>query len=179
MSDDYETIVKTEIKTTIALCFTVDHPELVYRTALAMTGYSVSDRRAKLRRKIIEATWQRKCRAAAAAMADGMTSGLLNPVSKTGFWVLGKNVFGATNDASDGLVELEAEDKFNFKEHLADIRVPTLVIGGETDSFYPVRETVEGILNAKLILYKKSGHIAMYKSRFNHYVLSFLSQDKT
>jgi len=47
--------------------------------------------------------------AAAAAMADGMTSGLLNPASQIGFWILGKSVFGATNDASDGLVELEAE----------------------------------------------------------------------
>jgi len=63
--------------------------------------------------------------AAAAAMADGMTSGLLNPASQIGFWILGKSVFGATNDASDGLVELEAEDKFNFKEYLADIKVPT------------------------------------------------------
>jgi pimeloyl-ACP methyl ester carboxylesterase len=92
---------------------------------------------------------------------------------------LGKSVFGASNGSADGLVELEAEDKFNFKERLADIKVPTLVIGGENDSFYPIRETAEGIPGAKLILYKKSGHTAMFKPQFNRDVLSFLSQDKT
>lgn len=190
MSDDYATMVQNEIKTPIDLmgistggpiaqCFTADHPELVHRLVLAMTGYRLSDRGAKLQRKIIDTTRQKKWRAAAVAMADGMTSGLLNPASQIGFWILGKSVFGATNNAADGLVELEAEDKFNFKEQLADIKVPTLVIGGETDSFYPIRETAEGIPHAKLILYKKSGHTAMFKSRFNRDVLSFLRQDKT
>ena len=112
-------------------------------------------------------------------MADGMTSGVTNPIFKMGFWLLGKSVFGATNDAADGLVELEAEDNFNFKERLVDIKVPTLVIGGENDSFYPIRETAEGIPAAKLILYKKSGHTAMFRSSFNRDVFSFLSRDKT
>jgi pimeloyl-ACP methyl ester carboxylesterase len=60
MSDDYETIVKNETKTTIALCFTVDHPELVHKLVLAMTGYRLSDGGSKLQRKIIDTTRQKK-----------------------------------------------------------------------------------------------------------------------
>jgi len=190
MSEDYANMVRNEIKTPIDLmgistggpiaqCFAVDHPELVHKLVLAMTGYRLSDRGAKLQRKIIETIRQKKWRAAAVGMADGMTSGVTNPIFKMGFWLLGKSVFGATNDAADGLVELEAEDNFNFKERLVDIKVPTLVIGGENDSFYPIRETAEGIPAAKLILYKKSGHTAMFRSSFNRDVFSFLSRDKT
>jgi pimeloyl-ACP methyl ester carboxylesterase len=190
MSEDYATMVRNEIKAPIDLmgistggpiaqCFAVDHPELVHKLVLAMTGYRLSDRGAKLQRRIIETTRQKKWRAAAAAMADGMTSGLLNLAFKILFWMFGKSIFGALSGSGDGLVELEAEDKFNFKERLADIKVPTLVIGGENDSFYPIRETADGIPNAKLILYKKVGHTAMFKSQFNRDVFNFLSQDKT
>jgi pimeloyl-ACP methyl ester carboxylesterase len=70
---------------------------------------------------------------------------------------------------------LEAEDKFDFTERLAAIRVPTLVIGGESDKFYPLRRTAEGIPSAKLILYKNAGHMAMMKSQFSRDVLDFLS----
>ena len=187
MSDDYATMVRNEIKTPvdimgistggpIAQCFTVDHPELVRRLVLAMTGYRLSEGGAKLQRKIIDTTREKKWRAAAVAMADGMTSGVMNPVFKVLFWMFGKVIFSAADNASDGLVELEAEDKFNFKEHLAEIKTPTMVIGGENDNFYPIRETADSIPGAKLILYKKVGHTAMFKRRFNRDVLSFLTQ---
>jgi hypothetical protein len=44
-------------------------------------------------------------------------------------------MFGSPSDPSDGLVELEAEDRFNFKERLIDIKMSTLVIGGENRLF--------------------------------------------
>ena len=187
MSDDYAIMVQNEIKTPvdimgistggpIAQCFTVDHPELVRRLVLAMTGYRLSDSGAKLQRKIIDTTREKKWRAAAAAMADGMTSGVLNPAFKILFWLFGKVIFGAVDNVSDGLVELEAEDQFNFKEHLAEIKTPTMVIGGENDNFYPIRETADGIPGAKLILYKKVGHTAMFKRQFNRDVISFLTR---
>jgi pimeloyl-ACP methyl ester carboxylesterase len=66
---------------------------------------------------------------------------------------------------SDVLVTIEAEDKHNFKELLPSINVPTLVIGGDEDFFYPIRETAEGIPNAELILYKGFGHNAWLDNR--------------
>jgi len=59
----------------------------------------------------------------------------------------------------------EAEDKHDFKERLAEIKVPTLVIGGEEDHFYPIRETTARIPNAELILYEGFGHNAMFDNK--------------
>jgi len=80
-------------------------------------------------------------------------------------------------DPSDGLVEIEADDKHDFKERLAEIKVPTLVIGGEEDFFYPIRETAAGIPNAKLVLYKGVGHGAMIKRQFSEDVVAFLTAE--
>ena len=79
-------------------------------------------------------------------------------------------------DPSDGLVEIEAEDKHDFKERLAEIKVPTLVIGGENDCFYPIRETAARIPSARLILYKNAGHMAIMKRQFGEDVLAFLTE---
>jgi pimeloyl-ACP methyl ester carboxylesterase len=61
-------------------------------------------------------------------------------------------------------------------DRLAEIRVPTLVVGGDNDPFYTqrlFRETAEGIPNARLILYQGMGHPAFGK-QFRRDVLAFL-----
>jgi len=116
-------------------------------------------------------------RAAAATMASGMMPRGVKRLSfKSLFWLFGKRVFGAPSNPSDGLVELEAEDKHDFKERLAEIKMPTLVIGGEEDFFYPIRETAAGIPSAKLILYEGVGHGAMMKRQFSEDVTAFLTE---
>jgi len=88
-------------------------------------------------------------------------------------------MFGATDDPSDGLVEVEAEVNHNFPlERLAEIKVPTLIIGGEEDPFYLTRETAEGIPNAKLILYEGFRHNAINdnKLQFQKDILDFLKE---
>ncbi len=86
--------------------------------------------------------------------------------------------FWAPADPSDYIVTLEAEDKHDFKDRLAEIKVPTLVIGGDEDYLYPIRETAAGIPNAELILYEGFGHNAIYdnKSQFQEDVLAFLKK---
>jgi pimeloyl-ACP methyl ester carboxylesterase len=187
MSDDYATMIENEMKTpvdlmgmstggTIAQQFAVDYPRLVRRLVLASTGYRLSESGAIAQRKIIDFTRRGKWRSAAATMAGVMASGMISPVLKSFFWILGRGMFGSPDDPSDGLAELEAEDRFDFKESLADIKVPTLVIGGENDRFYPVRETAAGIPSAKLVLYKNAGHMAVMKRQFNRDVLAFLTE---
>jgi pimeloyl-ACP methyl ester carboxylesterase len=64
----------------------------------------------------------------------------------------------------------------DFKERLAQITAPTLVVAGDKDPFYSetlFRETAEGIPNARLILYEGMGHPASGKC-FRQDVLSFL-----
>ena len=187
MSEDYATMIEDELGGPVSVMglstggpiaqhFAVDHPDLVDRLVLVSTGYRLSEGGAELQRKLIRLTRQGKWRSAAATLAGGMTSGAMRPLLIAFFWILGKGMFGSPTEPSDGLVELEAEDKFNFKDHLADIKVPTLVIGGENDCFYPIRETAAGIPSAKLILYKNAGHMAMVKRQFREDVTAFLTE---
>lgn len=190
MANDYATMIENEMETpvdvmgistggTIAQQFAVDHPRLVRRLVLASTGYRLNENGAAVQRKLIELTWQRKWRPAAVAMVDGMMSGPINPLFKSLAWIMGKNMFGSPSDPFDGVAELEAEDKFDFKERLAEIKVPALVIGGDKDGFYPIRETGEGIPSAKLILYKNAGHMVSIKRKFNKEILAFLTEGIT
>jgi len=117
---------------------------------------------------------QRKWRAAYSSQVTGIyRRGIKKYLMKLFMWLFG--AIGAPADPSDGLVEIEAEDSHNFKDRLAEITVPTLVIGGEEDFFYPIRETAVGIPNAKLILYEGVGHGAMMKRQFSEDVLAFLA----
>jgi pimeloyl-ACP methyl ester carboxylesterase len=161
----------------IAQQFAADHPELVHRLVLAMTGYHLIEGGAKLQRKLIDLTLQGKWRAAAAVQAS-ITAGPVKPVATVVFWLLGKVVFENPQDPADGVAELEAEDKFDFKNRLVEIKEPTLVIGGDKDCFYPVRETAERIPDAQLILYKNTGHTAMLKPHFNRDVMNFLTKSE-
>lgn len=188
MSEDYATMVKEEfgepvdimgISTggPIAQHFAVDHSNLIHRLVLAMTGYRLSENGKQLQRLLGELVQQGKWRTAAAGMASAiMPRQVTRLLFKSLFWLFGKHVFGAPDNPSDGLVELEAEDKHDFKERLAEIKVPTLVIGGEEDFFYPIRETAAGIPNAKLILYEGVGHFAMMKRQFSEDVIAFLTE---
>ena len=110
---------------------------------------------------------------------------LLSPAqySKLVVWVgsLLAGMFSAPDDPSDLVVTIEAEDKFNFKDRLAQIAAPTLVVAGDKDPFYPevlFRETAEGIPNARLILYKGMGHPA-HGEQFGQDVLMFLKENTT
>jgi len=188
MSDDYATMIRDELEGPvdimglssggpIAQHFAVDHPDLVHRLVLAETGYALSKKGKELTRRLGDLARQGKWRTAAAGLATVLyPRGVKKLLFKSLFWLLGKRVFGAPTDLSDGLVEVEAEANHDFKERLAEIKVPSLVIGGEEDYFYPIRETAEGIPNAKLILYEGLGHDAIMKRQFNEDVLAFLTE---
>ena len=188
MSDDYAKMIRDELGGPvdimgistggpIAQYFAVDHPELVNHLVLAMTGYRLRKNGKRLQRRVGELTRKGKWRTAAALMSTSMFSGFKGLLFKSMFWLLGKGMFGSPKTPSDGIVEIEAEDRFNFKDHLAEIKVPTLVIGGDKDFFYPVSETADRIPDAKRVIYEGIGHTAAMKRQFSVDVLEFLSPD--
>ena len=78
-------------------------------------------------------------------------------------------------DPSDLVVTVQAEDCHNFKDRLAQITAPTLVVAGDKDPFY-TPALFRGIPNARLIIYPGVGHPASGK-KFTQDVLSFLKED--
>ena len=85
---------------------------------------------------------------------------------------------GAPQDPNDVIVTVEAEDQHNFKDRLAQITAPALIVAGEQDPFYTpalFRETAAGIPHARLCLYPNMGHPAAGK-QFERDVLAFLRE---
>ncbi len=187
MAQDCATMVRNEIGGpvdviglstggTIAQYFALDHPELVRHLVLASTGYKLSENGKKLQLYVGELARQGKWRKAFPTMLDGLYphGGFKKQFFKLMMWLMAKT----PSEPSDLLVTIEAEDKHNFKEHLSEIKVHTLVIGGEDDYFYPLSETAKGIPGAELILYKGFGHNAWLDNRrmFQEDMLNFLKK---
>jgi len=188
MSDDYAMMVKEEfggpvdvigLSTggSIAQHFGADHADLVRQLVIHSSAHTLSDEAKKGQMRVAHLARQHKWRAAYAELLSLMVPrNLITPVV---IW-LGSLLmsFGAPKDPSDLIVTIEAEDKHDFRGRLAQITAPTLVVAGDQDRFYPevlVRETAEGIPNARLIIYEGKGHPASGK-QFGRDVLMFLRE---
>jgi len=191
MADDYAGMIREEfggpvdvigISTggSIAQHFAADHPDLVRKLVIHSSAYTLSDKARSVQMRVGHLAYQRNWRAAYATLM-GLSlprSGVMRYLAKPLIWLVtlfGGMLFGAPEDPSDLVVTIEAEDKHDFKDRLAQITAPTLVVAGDKDPFYTetlFRETAEGIPNAKLILYKGMGHPALGK-QFSRDVLTF------
>jgi pimeloyl-ACP methyl ester carboxylesterase len=196
IADDYATMIEQEfggpvdvIGTStggsIAQHFAADHPDLVRRLVIHSSAYTLNDEAKRLQLQIGQLARQRQWRQAYAVMLGFMLprQGLIRYVAKPIVWLgsLLAGSLGAPEDPSDLVVTIEAEDKHDFQDRLAQITAPTLVVAGDEDPFYSetlFRKTAEGIPNARLILYEGMGHPASGK-QFSQDVLAFLKEDVT
>ena len=189
MSDDYATVISNELKGPvdvlgisygglIAQHFAADYPDLVRHLVIGVAAYRVSDEGKELDSLVSELQSQgRWGKAYAAEMSGVYRRGFKKYLLH--FLMLLFGIFRRSIPAhpSDFLIEAKAEVNHDSKQRLAEIKVPTLVIGGDQDFFFPAelyRETAAGIPNAKLILYKELGHNAFNSKRFVKDVLAFL-----
>ncbi len=193
MSDDYAAMILEQfggpvdiigVSTggSIAQHFAADHPDLVRKLVIHSSAYVLSDSTKEIQLRVAALASQRRWRAAYAAMFGPVVSNraawryVAGPVVWIASFFAG--TFGAPADPSDLVVTVEAEDKHNFKDRLAQISATTLVVAGDRDPFYSpalFRETAEGIPNARLILYPGMGHPAGGK-QFRRDVLVFLKE---
>lgn len=162
--------------------FAADHPDLVRRLILHSSAHTLSEEARAMQMRLGQLARERRWRAAyAVSMAFLLPRrGILKYLVKPIVWLmplLGV-ARGAPKDPSDLAVTVEAEDRHAFKDRLAGIAAPTLVVAGDRDPFYTpalFRETAAGIPNARLILYENMGHPASGK-RFGRDVLAFLNE---
>jgi len=187
MADDYAAMISEEFGEgvdvmgsstggSIAQHFAADHPDLVRRLVIHSSAYTLGDCGKEAQMDVARLARQRKWREANAVLMEllvprGRFSG---PVVWLGSLMMS---FAAPKDPSDLVVTLEAEDKHDFRDRLAEIKAPTLVIAGDRDPFYAeklFRDTAADIPCARLILYAGMGHPAGGK-QFRRDVLAFLT----
>ena len=188
MADDYAVMIREEMDGPldimgvstggpIAQQFAADHPELVDNLVLAMTGYKLNENGKHLQLEVARLIREGKLRSAAALMSTSMFTGILGFFLKGVFWLMGPMMFSSSAGTSDGLVEIEAEDRFDFRERLGEIKAPTLVIGGDSDFFYDIKPMADLIPSARLVLYEGVGHTALMKRRFAEDLHAFLTEN--
>jgi pimeloyl-ACP methyl ester carboxylesterase len=194
MSNDYATLIREELDGPIDLIglstggliaqhFAADHPGRVRRLVLHSSAHSLSDDAKQLQERVGDRAREGRWNAAYAELFAFMIArgGTVGRTARVAGWLaspLGGLLLGKPADPSDLLVTYEASNRHDFRERLAEIEVPTLVMGGDRDAFYTpmsFRETAAGIPNAELALYEGIGHPAAGK-RFARDLRSFLSR---
>jgi len=194
MADDYAAMISDEfggpvdvigVSTggSIAQHFAADHPGLVRRLVIHSSAHALTQEANQAQLRVGRLAQQGQWRAAADTLIGFMLprAGVMKHIAPPMVWLISVVLsLDTPPDSTDLVVTVEAEAKHHFKDRLAEITAPTLVIAGAQDPFYSAalfRETAAGIPNAKLILYEKMRHPA-YGRRFEQDVLAFLKEDQ-
>jgi pimeloyl-ACP methyl ester carboxylesterase len=192
MADDYAVMIREEfggpldvigISTggSIVQHFAADHPDLVRRLVIHSSAYVLSDTAKQLQLMLGQLAQRHQWTKAWAILMKAVLPrrGVKQLLSRPIVWLSAPLMaLTAPQDPNDLIVTVEAEDVHNFKDRLAQITAPTLIVAGEQDPFYTptlFRETAAGIPNARLCLYPGMGHPASGK-QFKQDVLAFLRE---
>ena len=195
MANDYAVMIQEEfggpvdvigISTggSIVQHFAADHPQLVRRLVIHSSAYTLAESAKQLQMEVGRLAEQGKWWHANALLVASVMprAGLLKYLSQPLVWLASTLMsLKPPEDPSDLVVTVLAEDQFNFRERLAEIQAPTLVVAGMQDPFYTpalFRETAAGIPNARLILYEGMGHPASGK-QFVKDLLAFLREERS
>lgn len=191
MAEDYAEVIRVEFDGgpmdvmgmsyggLIAQHLAADHPELVRRLVIAMSCYRFSEEGNEMDLRYAELLSEGKKREALKSLEPMIEGGRIKKSFMKFFMgYVGPLLWSTTDSPSDLLVEGKAEMAHNSKSRLAEIKAPTLVIGGDKDYFCPVerlRETAAGIPDARLVLYEGKGHMITGK-QFEKDVIAFLNE---
>jgi pimeloyl-ACP methyl ester carboxylesterase len=164
----------------IALQFAADRPGLVRKLVVAAAAYRLSEHGREFQRRMAEL--------AAAGARRGIVQEMAQDIADSRFgrriargllWLAAPLFIKREWDPSDMIATIKAEEAFDIGGRLGEISAPTLVIGGGRDPFHPpelFRQTVQGIPDARLVLYEGRGHGGTFVDRrFGRDVVAFLT----
>jgi pimeloyl-ACP methyl ester carboxylesterase len=155
-----------------------DHPDVVRLLVIHSSAHRLSDPARAAQLEVGRLAEQRRWREAWAVLLRFMLG--QSRRARLQAWLASTLLsLSKPTDPSDLVITILAEDQFNYREQLARIAAPTLVIAGDRDPFYTpalFRETAAGIPHARLILYPGMGHPASGR-QFRRDVLAFLRDE--
>jgi pimeloyl-ACP methyl ester carboxylesterase len=190
MAADYARILESELGPSRVMGFStggsiaqyvaIDHPEAVRSLALIVSASRLSEEGRRTCERWHALTREGRWRELRADMAASTVTGETNKRLARAFMkAFGRFALGRPSDPSDFLTTLEADLGHDTTGRLAEISVPTLIVGGSEDPFFSktlLRETVDGIPDATLRVYEGVGHGVPKerKRRYENDVLAFL-----
>ena len=166
----------------IALQLAVNKPTMLRRLVVAGAAYRLSEYGREFQRRTAELSAAGDRRGLARMQAPDVTDSRLGRRIAGGLlWLAGPLFIRRGWDPSDMVATIEAEDAFDVGERLDEISVPTLIIGGGRDRFYPAelfRETARRVPNARLVIYEDRAHGGAFADeRFGRDIIAYLKEE--
>lgn len=125
---------------------------------------------------------QGKNRKAAVKITEALLpSGLRQYIMKVLFWIFGGTIIDSSSSSfkKDILIEAKAELNHSAAENLTKIKVPVLMICGDSDLYFPldfIKETASKIPQVILKIYEGKGHMStLSDKRFIPDILEYLN----
>lgn len=161
----------------IAQQLAADHPGVVDRVVLAGTAYRLGPIGRRAQESFVQRA--RAGRRPSPPLAEVVTGSAFGQrMLAAVMWLA-----DGRKDFTDAAAMIAAENAADLSGRLGEISAPVLLIQGSEDRAYPLelaRRTVEGIPDARLIVYDGVGHGKTFTDkRFTRDILAFLSGDPT
>lgn len=166
----------------VALQMAADHPDRLRRLVVAGSAYRLGPTGRQVQRNVGRLAASGDQRNALRAQAPTLVKSPLGQRLVGGLlWLAAPLVMGRTWNPSDMVATIEAEDAFDLGDRLAEIPVPTLVIGGDGDAFYSPElfaQTAERLPRGRLVIYEGRDHGGTFTDkRFARDVTDFLKAE--
>jgi pimeloyl-ACP methyl ester carboxylesterase len=159
----------------IALQLAVDHPQLVQSLIVAAGASRLSNEGREYQRQ-----YRRGLESGERAAPAELVGTVLPSANALTIARIAARILPRPGDPSDLIALLGAEDEYDVTDQLGRIEVPTLVISGERDIFYPPAlgySTARGVKHGRLIIYRRHVHLAVpLAPRFTGDIMSFLER---
>jgi pimeloyl-ACP methyl ester carboxylesterase len=144
-----------------------DHPDLVRRLVVVSAAARLRDAGHAAQRSVIVHLRAGGPRRAAGAMLAATTrSPIRGAFLRVAGYLLGRVAVGYGDQ--DLIVTIEAENKFDLSDGLAQMSASTVIIGGSQDGYYSpeiFKGTANSILNAGYVELAKKGHVTAMTNR--------------
>lgn len=163
----------------IALQLAADHPDVVRRLVLVSAAARLGEAGRAEQRALAERVLAGDRRGAFARLvgdtvpdplpwADGRVAAmharlaaLARPPLAAFGWALGPLLWPRASDMRDMAALIAAEDAYDVRARLHDVRAPTLVVAGGRDPYYDegaFEQTARGVRDGRLVRFARRGH---------------------
>ncbi len=150
----------------VVLQLAIDRPELVRRLVVSASACRLSPRGRKVQLEVARLAREGDGRRASALLMDLLVPGPLGYAARGVGWLLGGSF--VTDDPSDMVRTIMAEDTFDAEPGLGRITAPTLVLGGADDPFYSkdlFERTAAGIPDGRAVVIPGKSHMYVAASK--------------